>query len=435
MKYADIIKNIEPASHPLDNPAHLDPLIERIGDSKYVLLGEASHGTHEYYTWRREISKRLIEKKGFSFIAVEGDWPDCYKINRYIKGYEDSGSSARDVLMQFKRWPTWMWANWETASLADWLKQHNSHLASGHKIGFYGLDVYSLWESMDAIMEYIKKAGMDTLEAARSAIKCFEPFSKDEDGAEYAKATYLVPVSCREEVINLLKEIRAKSPSYSMDGEAKFNAEQNALVAVNAEKYYSTMIYAGSDSWNIRDRHMAETLNNLMKHHGKNAKAIIWEHNTHIGDARATDMAEDGMVNVGQLVREEHEEDGVVLVGFGSYTGTVIAGRKWGAPMQVMDMPDARTGSWEEFLHTASPANRLLIMNRIKYGRLYEERVDHRAIGVVYNPELERFGNYVPSFITSRYDAFLFIDKTRALHPMQMKVKGTEVPETYPFGM
>ena len=283
---------------PLEDKADLDPLLKYIGDAKYVLLGEASHGTHEYYTWRMKITQRLIEEKGFSFVAVEGDWPDCYRLNRYVKNYLHSGKSAKEVLGAFNRWPTWMWANWEVVAFAEWMKKYNKDLSVDKKIGFYGLDVYSLWESMDAIIKYLEKNDPQAFKTAMAAIHCFEPYKADE-GQSYAKASCIVPDLCEKEVVDLLREIRSKIASYNSDHENVFSTEQNAMVAVNAEKYYRAMVRGGAQSWNIRDRHMTATLDRLMKFYGKNSKTIVWEHNTHIGDARATDMANEGMVNVG----------------------------------------------------------------------------------------------------------------------------------------
>lgn len=417
---------------PLENAEDLDPLLERIGDSRYVLLGEATHGTHEYYTWRAEISKRLIEEKGFSFIAVEGDWPDCYKINRWIKDLPDSGSSITEVLQSFKRWPTWMWANWEVAAFARWLKNYNSGLASEEKIGFYGLDVYSLWESMEVIVNYLEKEDPDTAGLARRVADCFEPYRKNDS---YATAYRGLNQRCRNEVVQLLTEVRQNIEKYKDEREAGLNTELNALVMKNAEKYYEAMASFDSSSWNVRDSHMVETLNVLMDYHDHHSKVIIWEHNTHIGDARATDMAAHGMHNVGQLVRQQHQDEGVVLVGFGSYEGSVTAGEFWGGEMQEMRLPKAIDGSLEKILHQFEGTNKLLIFNdNSPLKEIFSEKLGHRAVGVVYDPHSER-GNYVPSIISDRYDAFLFIDKTKALHPLHIKPDGHLVPETYPFGI
>ncbi len=308
----ELAERVREMAYPLRDMEDLDPLLKRIGDARCVLLGEASHGTSEYYTWRARISQRLIREKGFSFIAVEGDWPDCYEVNRYVKRYPDSGKSAREVLKTFDRWPTWMWANEEIVELAEWLRQHNDGLPEEEKAGFYGLDVYSLWESMEAVIRYLERIDAEAVEAARRAYRCFEPYG--EDVREYARATAFVPTSWEDEVVEMLLELRSRLPEYRGDPESRLSAEQNALVVRDAERYYRAMVQGGSSSWNVRDRHMIETLERLMRHHGPEAKAIVWEHNTHIGDARYTDMADVGMVNVGQLVRDQRGVEDVVLV-------------------------------------------------------------------------------------------------------------------------
>jgi erythromycin esterase len=407
----------------------LDLLMERIGDARCVMLGEATHGTHEYYTWRTTISKRLIKEKGFNFIAVEGDWPDCYRLNRFIKGYADQDKKTPQLLHDFRRWPTWMWANWEIDALLNWLNDHNTGLPANNRVGFYGLDVYSLWESMEALVTYLKTNDPKAAELAKQAIRCFEPYG--EDAQEYARAQYSLEDSCRQEVINLLAEIRKKAPVYDHDPEAALNTEQNAQIAVNAEEYYSNMIGFNDNTWNLRDTHMMETLQRLLKFHGPKSKAIVWEHNTHIGDARYTDMKRHGMLNTGQLAREQLGDKETVLVGFGSYQGSVIAGKQWGAPMEVMPVPAARAGSVEELMHRKYGENRLLVFDG-GHDR-YNEVLPHRAIGVVYNPEQERQGNYVPTILSSRYDAFLYIDQSTALHPLHIQPDGHKVPETYPF--
>ena len=417
--------------HELNSSKDLDALIEDIGDRKVVMLGEASHGTHEYYTWRTAISKRLLKEKRFSFIAVEGDWPDCYKINRYIKGYTDAGDSVKEVLKTFDRWPTWMWANWEIAALAEWLKDYNRDLPVEKMIGFYGLDVYSLWDSMYEILGYLEKEDPQAMEAVKKAIQCFQPYEQNEH--MYARFS-LGGHSCRDKVLTLLKEMRNKAHHIDGDREAGFSNEQNALIAVNAEKYYRSMMSFDNESWNVRDTHMMETLDRLMQLHGPEAKGIVWEHNTHIGDARATDMKRAGMVNIGQLAREQYGNHQVYLAGFGSYEGSVIAGAEWGAPMRKIEVPPAREGSIEHQLHRQSTADRYLLFNTEDLQKRYETAVRHRAIGVVYNPENERFGNYVSSVMSQRYDAFIYLDQTTALHPMGFKGKENEVPDLFPFG-
>jgi erythromycin esterase-like protein len=429
----ELVEIVRDLHCPLRHAEDLDPLLERVGDARYVLLGEASHGTSEYYTWRARISKRLILEKGFSFIAVEGDWPDCYRGNRYVKGLDGGGRNARAVLHSFDRWPTWMWANWETVALLEWLRRHNETMPADRRVGFYGLDVYSLWDSLRAVMEYVSRDGQ-VLHAAKTALKCFQPFGQD--AITYARATSMIPVSCQAEVSSMLAELRRSAPRYSDDGnEGYFDAEQNALIVKNAEQYYRTMVRADNESWNVRDRHMVETLERLTQFHGPAARAIVWAHNTHVGDARATDMAASGMLNVGQLVREMQRRDDVVIVGFGSHGGTVIAGRYWDAPMERMLVPPAQPASWEDVFCRADCGDLLLLLDP-SLPQITREPRGQRAIGVVYDPERERYGNYVPTILPRRYDAFIHCDVTRALHPLHLEPHvGHDPPETYPWGV
>ncbi|HVX49280.1 MAG TPA: erythromycin esterase family protein, partial [Chitinophagaceae bacterium] len=270
---------------------------------------------------------------------------------------------------------------------------------------------------------------------AEDAYRCFEPYRKDEGGL-YARAARFVPELCRFEVVHLLREIERRMPLYNSDHENVFSTAQNALVAVHAEEYYREMIKGGPHSWNIRDRHMAETLDRLLQFHGEDAKVVVWAHNTHVGDARATSMTNEGMLNIGELARLHYGDEQVVLVGFGSYKGQVIAGHKWGAAMQAIDLPPAINGSWEDILHKAGNEDKLLIMDDFtNNNELMENHVGHRAVGVVYNPEYELYSNYVPTIVPLRYDAFIFLDKTMPLYPLHIVPAGNEMPETYPFGV
>lgn len=431
----EVVNSIKQRAYILKNEQDLEPLFKQIGDAGIVMLGEASHGTHEYYAWRNYITRRLIEEKGFNFIAAEADWPDSYRVNRFVKGYDVESKSSFKVLHAFNRWPAWMWANWETVSFTDWLYNRNKNLPLNKRTGFYGLDVYSLWESMESIMHYLKKTDMAAYKTAEEAFRCFEPYRKDE-GRAYASAARFVPQLCENEVLHLLKEIRYKMREYNTDHENVFSAEQNAMIAVNAERYYRAMIEGGPHCWNIRDRHMADTLNRLLQFHGENSKVVVWAHNTHTGDARATDMVDEGMYNLGELARVQQENKGVVLVGFGSYKGSVIAAKSWGAPIQCVQIPEARKGSWEYLLHTAGKENKLLLMDDFTSNdQLMENHIGHRAIGVVYQPQYEKYGNYVPSILPLRYDAFIYLDETRALYPLHSMHDAHQVPETYPFAV
>jgi erythromycin esterase len=415
MRIQDLIQSIQEDAVRLAKPSDLDAVIDAIGDRKLVLLGEATHGTSEFYTMRAEISKQLIERKGFNLVAVEGDWPACYEINRYVKGYTKHQSSS-EVLAKFERWPRWMWANQEIADFTSWLHSYNQEYQAN--AGFYGLDVYSLWDSLDEILKYLEQINSPDLKRAREAISCFDAYRRD--GQSYGvSASFFSEDGCEAEVIELLKSLQLEKHHKLNDPEEQeLSAEMNALVAVNAERYYRAMVRGGPESWNIRDHHMMQTLNSLLNYHGPNTKVIVWEHNTHIGDARATDMALEGMVNIGQLIREQFGLEQVYAIGFGTYQGTVIAGSEWGSPMKRMEVPPAQPGSWEDAMHQASAYNQWLSF-RGKEER-YSEAIGHRAIGVVYHPKYERAGNYVPSVMAARYDGFIHIDQSNALEPLAM---------------
>ena len=414
---------------PLRTSQDLDSLMAQIGDAKIVLLGEASHGTAEYYNWRATISKRLIEEKGFDMIAVEGEWADSYRVNQFIKGEPRDSLQAVALLRQYDRWPTWMWGNYEVASLVYWLNQHNQGRGAADKVGFFGLDVYCLWESMQELMPYIQ--GNDTLmQMARQVEQCFQPYSADP--MEYAYAVANASANCRQQVQRLWQSVLSFTGGTTATSEREFVMQQNALVALNGETYYRTAVSSYPGSWNVRDQHMAQTVERLLQRHGPEAKIIIWEHNTHVGDARYTDMAAGGMVNVGQLVRERFGEENVYIVGFGSYRGTVIAADEWGGRMETMRVPPAQRGSWEELLHRQSAEDKILFSNQLQPYEHLMKTIGHRAIGVQYDPANER-GNFVPSIIPLRYDAFIFFDETRALRPLGTRAKN-EPPDTYPSG-
>lgn len=419
MSRQQLIELISRRAQPFTGEAELKLLADASKKAKIVLLGEASHGTSEYYTVRAAFSKKMIQEHDFRFIAVEGDWPSCYEVNRFIK-HELAEESLDQVMEAFNRWPSWMWANEEVKELVKWLREHNASLAPEQRVGFYGLDVYSLWESMESIINHLRETNSPELESALKAFTCFEPHGRE--GQRYGMSAAFFSETCEKEVMNLLQELQAKRKALpKAEGkEAALSDEINALVAVNAEKYYREMVRGGPESWNTRDEHMIETLERIMEFHGEGAKGIVWEHNTHIGDARATDMAEDGMVNVGQLARESWGDHEVFAIGFGCYKGTVIAGDAWGAPAEIMQVPEAIEDSWEELMHSAMGMDAVLIFNQKPEDILFYETIGHRAIGVVYHPQYERRGNYVPSIMADRYDAFIHIEETRALKPLQV---------------
>jgi erythromycin esterase len=419
------------SSLPLVSNEDLDPLLERIGDSRFVLIGEASHGTSNYYTWRARITQRLVEEKGFRVIAVEGDWPDCYRVNRYVRGL-DGDSSAFDVLHAFNRWPTWMWANWEMVAFVDWLRRRNDEVGEADKTGFYGLDVYSLFESMDSVLDHLRSFHPDLVAPAGKAFSCFDPYERESQN--YAYSTLVLGADCEREVLDVLIALLGNRKAVSAeDPEGHFDAEMNARAAVDAERYYKAMVRGSSQSWNLRDIHMMDTLDLLVERGGPGAKAIVWAHNTHVGDASATDMVTDGMTNIGELCRSRHRGE-TVLIGFGGYRGGVIAADRWGAPMERMHVPDAREGSWEYLMHDAVGKDCLLLLDTD--APQLEIKRGNRAIGVVYHPEREAYGNYVPTILPRRYDAFLFIEDTDPVHPLHIRaVASHEPPETYPFAI
>ena len=404
----------------------LDPLINAIKDKRVVMLGEASHGTYEYYQIRRVISQRLIQDHGFKFIAVEGDWPDAYRLHRYIQKGE--GESARRTLMHNHRWPTWMWANEEIVRLAEWMR--------GHKAGFYGLDVYSLFESIDEVTHYLRIHAPKLAEEVERQYACFDPYEKDE--IAYAKSLIQYPGGCKNAVLYTLKKVlELQLEKTNGNGEELFSSQQNAYIIANAEDYYRSMLMGDEQSWNIRDGHMMETLNRLLERGGESAKAIVWAHNTHIGDYRATSMREAGYINIGGLARESYGEDNVALIGFGSDHGEVLAGSAWGAPEEVMPLPPAIPESYEYYFHKVAEKRRLnqfYLMFKEKTQTPFALTRGHRAVGVVYNPHHERLGNYVQTELSKRYDAFIYIDKTHALKSLHaIPVRG-EFPETWPTG-
>ncbi|WP_257003865.1 erythromycin esterase family protein [Streptomyces sp. SA15] len=443
MPYTDLLR-IRDEALPLTGQTSLDPLLDRIGDARYVLLGEASHGTADYYRVRDVLTRRLIEEKGFSFVAVEGDWPDCQAVHCAVVAAPGAPEDPAEVLAGFRRWPTWMWGNTDMAAFTRWLRRHNEQLPHERRVGFFGLDVYSLWESLHAVLDHLREHDPDRVDHALEAYRCFEPYAQDPQS--YALATHLTPQDCEPQVISLLTELRQRAARTAVsDGSlAEFAARQNAEVLAGAERYYRAMLGSGPESWNIRDRHMADTLDRLMEHHGLDAKAVVWAHNTHIGDARATDMADIGEVNIGQLVRERHIGDGVVLVGFGSHSGTVIAAEEWGDPPRIMGVPPAHAGSLEDLLHRALPGERaLFVFPHVQLqrppstglGEWFHQERGHRAIGVVYRPRFERVGNYVPTVLAQRYDAFCYLDRTHALTPLHPLPAGIPEEQTWPVGV
>jgi len=428
----DMVAEIRARARPLGHSDDLDALVRRIRSTPIVGLGEASHGTRDFYWWRAELTKRLITETGVNWIGVEGDWPDCWRLNRWVRGLSHPEFDARRVLRDFSRWPTWMWANDVVADFLDWLRDHNLARESSARVGFYGLDVYSLWDSLREIIAWLDENEPGAAAAARRAWQCFSPY--DEDPHRYAWSTRIVPVSCETDVVNMLVEVRRRVAAHRPDDEAAFDAWQNAEVAAGAEHYYRTMVRGDRESWNIRDQHMVDTVGRIVRHLGSDARGVVWEHNTHVGDARATDMAAAGMVNVGQLLRERYGDERVTLVGMATRGGRVIASRAWGEPEEVMTVPLAAPNSHEDLLHRALGADAVVDFAGERSGPWLGARLGHRAIGVVYDPGRET-GNYVPTVMGRRYDALLWLEETTALRPLHHEGPPREPElETAPSG-
>jgi erythromycin esterase len=422
-------KSMLQLAHSIRSENEFDSWIEEISKARIVMLGEATHGTEEFYRLRRLISEQLIEKYGYKFIAVEGDWPDCNKLHRYIN--QGIGESAEEIMRSFQRWPTWMWANEETAKLIEWMK--------GKEVGFYGLDVYSLYESLEVIKKYAASVSPTIKETLKQLYSCFEPYDKDE--IAYAKSLFKDNAGCESEILTSLRKVlRLRIENSGLSEENLINLKQNSKIIQNAEQYYRAMIYGGANSWNIRDKHMMDTLDNLLYQYGDSAKAIVWAHNTHIGDYHATNMASEGYVNIGGLAREKYGIESVYLVGFGTYQGTVLAGRAWDAIPEIMNLPPASNDSIENQFHEASEIlgeNEIFIpMTNHETNPYLDQQKGHRAVGVVYQNIYETHKhNYVPTLLSDRYDAFIFVNKTSALRPIKFtEVKPGLLPETWPNG-
>lgn len=433
------------AAHPLTGKADdYDPLMELIGDARFVLIGEASHGTHEFYEQRAEITKRLIWEKGFTAVAVEADWPDAYRVNRYVRSVSED-TTSEEALAGFDRFPTWMWRNTVVVNFVDWLREYNTLLPpNATKVGFYGLDLYSLFGSIKEVLGYLDKIDPEAAKKARYRYSCLEHFGEDSQHYGYA-ATFGLSESCEKAVVSQLKELQRLAAEYSQqDGRVPedefFYAEQNARLVKNAEEYYRSMFRGRVSSWNLRDRHMAETLDHLVAHldrHGNRTKVVVWEHNSHLGDARATDMGAAGELNVGQLVRQRYGDD-AVLVGFSTYTGTVTAASDWDTPAERKRVRPALSGSYEALFHsTAVPCFLLNLRDNAEVSkRLRQPRLE-RAIGVIYLPESERVSHYFHARLPEQFDAIIHLDQTRAVEPLERTPhwETSEAPETYPFAL
>jgi erythromycin esterase-like protein/predicted phosphoribosyltransferase len=425
------------------DPAQYDALIEGIGDARVVLLGEATHGTHEFYRERAFITRRLITEKGFTAVAVEADWPDAYRINRFIRGTSTDEESIQ-ALADFGRFPTWMWRNADVLDFVGWLRTHNEAQPPDRRTGFYGLDLYSLRASMQAVLSYLDKVDPDAARRARGRYGCFDQFGEEMQQYGYA-ASFGIHPSCEREVITQLLELHRQRSEYaSRDGRVAadefFYAEQNARLVKNAEEYYRTMFGGRADSWNLRDRHMVDTMDELMRFLDRglsNARVVVWAHNSHLGDARATEMSERGELNVGQLVRERHGAK-AVLVGFTTYAGTVTAASEWDGLAHRKHVRPALAGSYERLFHEVRiPRFLLPLRSDLDLASALAEPRLERAIGVLYVPETERASHYFHARLPQQFDFVLHFDETRAVEPLERGAlwEAGDVAETFPSGL
>jgi len=424
-----------------DETTDYDELFESIGDARFVLIGEASHGTHQFYRERAEITKRLIAEKGFSAVAVEADFPDAYRVNRYVRGTSNDGDAVA-ALGGFKRFPAWMWRNADVLDFVGWLRSYNDDVSnSSDMVGFYGLDLYSLYGSIEAVLSYLDKVDPDAATRARDRYSCFEHFGENTQAYGYATA-FGISESCERDVVEQLSELNRRASELAhRDGRVAeddyFIAEQNARLVKNAEEYYRVMYRSDVSSWNLRDRHMVETLVMLEKHLGADSKIVLWEHNSHLGDARATEMSRRGEWNVGQLVRELYA-DASYLVGFTTYDGTVTAATNWGDAAERKRVRSALSGSVEDLFHRVGQDRfYLTFAGNEQLQEALRRPMLERAIGVIYRPETERQSHYFETRLSDQFNAVIHIDETRAVEPLERTAEWErgEPAETFPFGV
>ena len=422
-------------------PEGFAALVERIGDAQLVLIGEASHGTHEFYDARAALTRALIERKRFNLIAVEADWPDAYRVNRWVRhALADHGAAA--ALADFTRFPRWMWRNRDVVHFLEWLREWNARLDPIARTGFYGLDLYSLHASIAAVLAYLQKVDPSAAERAKDRYGCFEHFGEDTQAYGYA-ATIGLSRSCEDDVVDQLIDLRRRAAEYAArDGRVAaddyFYAEQNARLVRNAEQYYRAMFGGRVESWNLRDRHMMETLDALRVHVAReagSARAVVWAHNSHLGDARATAMGDAGELNLGQLVRERHGGDSRVI-GFTTHIGTVTAASNWDEPAERKKVRPSLPGSYERLFHEVGLVRFQLWLDEPEVrGALLAPRLE-RAIGVIYRPDTERISHYFRAVLPEQFDAVLHCDETHALEPLERWSRDeADLPETYPSAL
>jgi protein-L-isoaspartate(D-aspartate) O-methyltransferase len=412
--------------------ADLSRVLNRIGDARVVLIGESSHGTSQFYQMREVITRALIENKNFSFVGIEGDWPDVARIDQYVRHFEIPSSQWT----AFARFPTWLWRNREVVDFVQWLRNHNADRQSDDQVAMYGLDLYSLHRSIGCVLDYLREVDPETAKIASQRYGCLTPWQSDPATYGHAAITGAYK-SCEQEVVKMLLELLSNAPEYTRkDGDRFMNAVQNAKLVASAEKYYRIMYYGSRASWNLRDSHMFATLNAMLDFHGQGSKAVIWAHNSHLGNAGATDMSYRGEINIGQLCREQFG-DKCYAIGMATHAGSVTAAAEWGGACETMEVLPSLPGSYERVLHDSKVPNFFLPLRDCEsmdlHDRLSKPRLE-RAIGVIYKRDTERDSHYFNACLPDQFDELIWFDETSAVKPL----KTTELaamPDTYPFGL
>ena len=439
-----LVRAIRHITQPLDaiSPDY-DAVLDHIGDARFVLLGEATHGTHEFYQERARITERLIVERGFTAVALEADWPDAYRVNRYVRG-EGSDRDEEESLRDFKRFPSWMWRNTDFLDFVGWLRDYNRTVPDQQRAGVYGLDLYSLFSSIQAVVRYLDRVDAPAAERARARYACFDHFNEDSQIYGYAAAAGLEE-SCEQEVVAQLVELQKAGAAYATrDGHVAedefFFAEQNARLAMNAEEYYRSMFRGRSSSWNLRDQHMVDTLDALVQHLGHrrpNPKIVVWAHNSHLGNAGATEMGRRGELNVGQIVKNRFG-GAARLIGFTTYDGTVTAASQWDGPAELKRVQPSLPGSIEQVLHDTDMPRFFLDLrgHRRVLDALHQHPYLQRAIGVIYRPETERMSHYFETRLLDQFDSVIHIDRTTGVEPLERSGGwSADAAETYPTGL